>query len=269
MANTFAADLSSITAPMLADLFYQGLNLPTVLTQVAKFHDLRGANGSTVRFPVVAPMTAVQAADSVATTFQTVAPSATDATIVELHTAVSLSRFAQDTTPIKSPNDLAASMMSALADGVENLLVDEAVAGPADEVGSDTAALDLATLRSALSLAGPDRGDVDWIINLSAEGDLLSDASLTSAAAYGNPMVIQEGRVGRLYGGDVFMSRWLAANRSALVTDNTLHYGVARAPELDIVYNPSTRSDEAVARCAVAVKYIPQPYRKGVRIRHL
>lgn len=268
MANTFAADLSSIEQNVLTDLFYQGLNRRTVLTQLADQHDLRGANGATVVFPVVGELTAVEAADSVATTYQTITPSQATATIVELHAAVSLSRFAQDTTAVKSVNDVAASLMSALADGVENKLVDEAVAGPADEVSDATTALSLAVLRSAMALAGNERGAFDWILNPSAEGDILGDSTLGNAAAYGSPMVIQEGRPGRIYGGDVYFSRWLAANRSALVAEGTLHYGVARAPELDVVYDPDIRSDKAVARTSIAVKYIAQPNNKGVRILH-
>lgn len=269
MASTFAADLASIQSDTLTALLFQGLNKQVVLSRLATYHDLRGANGPTVKFPVVAEMTAVKAIDSQPTAYQTINPDATEAVIEELYAAVSLSRFAQDTSPIKSVQDVAASLMSAIADGVEQMLVDEAVDGPADETGSDGSALDLADLRAAMALAGAERDEFAWLLNRATEGGLLGDSTLGNAASYGSPMVIQEGRPARVYGGDVFFSRWLPANRSALVAPDTLHYGLASAnPELEIVYDPDIRSDKAVARVSVAVKYVPQPEVKGVRIRH-
>jgi hypothetical protein len=269
MANTFAADLAAVQSDTLTSLLFQGLNKRTILSQLATYHDLRGANGPTVKFPVVAEMTAVKVIDSQPTPYQTIAPDATEAVIEELVAAASISRFAQDTSPIKSPMDIAESLMSAIADGVEQLLVDEAVDGPVDETGADGNAFDLADMRAAMALAGVDRDDFSWLLNRDVEGGLLGDSALSNAAAYGSAMVIQDGRPARLYGGDVFFSRWLPDNRSALVAPSTLHYGIASEnPELEIVYDPDIRSDKIVARVSVAVKYVPQPEVKGVRIRH-
>jgi hypothetical protein len=50
---TLAATLASIQQPVWTDIFYQGLVQKPIVTNLATIHDLGGATGATVNFPMI------------------------------------------------------------------------------------------------------------------------------------------------------------------------------------------------------------------------
>jgi hypothetical protein len=265
MGRTFASDLAAISPEAWTALVIQGLERSPLLTNMAVRHDGEGNPGSVYHFPTIAAFEAhVPASDEEDTEFNDIVPDDSTAEVREVYKAISLSRHAQNVTPIRSVMTLASSVAASVARKIEEELVLEAVTGASESVGSNSTDFD-----AALALLA--RGETDaqamqgWILNASAEAALLGD--LSDAAAYGGPSVIVEGQVARLFGIPTYTSRMLPDNRSVLVPENSLNY-VAFTVETDVEYNVLKRSDELIVRTDFAVKLVEQPGAPAVRISH-
>lgn len=270
MAKTYATDLSSIQAGVWADLFYQGIDDTNThpVMGVSTRHDMTGAAGSTVNFPVITPITATATADGTDTSFSTITPSNASATAYEIQAAISLSTFAQAVSPVKNLDQLMDTLNMALIDKIETDLVTESTAGPADNVSSNATAFDASVARLARAKCPNPQNVALWALNPTAEATLIADSSVGTAANYGNGAVISEGTVRSLYGAPVAVSSRFAANKSAMIGKNTMHWAVLQDPMLRVAYDPTKRSDTAILTAVIAVKYVATDTSKGCYIKH-
>jgi hypothetical protein len=269
MGATLAATLASIQQPVWTDLFYQGLVQKPIVTGLSQVHDLGGSKGATVNFPIIGAVAATKTADGTTTSYATLSPSDVTATAYEIQSAVMVSRFAQSVTPVKSALQMVNSLMAALANQVEKDLVTEAVTTPTDVISTTATPLSLSVIRTARAVLGGYQEQLGgWVLNPTGEQALITDANLTQAMQYGDPALIQNGRVPALYGAPVYLTPFAPVNKSAMIGKGTMHLGIVAQPSYDVIWSPDDRADKLVATAVVAVKYVPSDVSKGAVIQH-